>query len=145
MSDPSYEDAQLILRLYELRRESTMRDARQWFTSKFRSDSLEDMQKHCPPGSQEHAYFRMVTSYWDMAATFVVEGVLNDRMFSRTSGEAVLVWERVRPVISALRQAFSNPLYLKNLETVAESAIAAMKAEAPGAYESFVSRVVRPE
>lgn len=144
MSDPCYEDAQLILRLYELRRENTMRDARQWFASKFRSETLEDMQRHCPPGSQEHAYFRMVTSYWDMAATFVVEGVLNERMFSRTSGEALLVWERVRPVIGALRQGFANPVYLKNLETVAEKAIAAMKAEAPGAYESFVSRVVRP-
>lgn len=144
MSKPGYDDANLILRLYELRRERTMREARQWFTSKFRADSLEAMHKQCPPGSQEHAYFRMVTSYWDMAAAFVVDGVLDAGLFAKTSGECVLVWEKVRPVIGPLREEFRNSLYLKNLETVAETAIATMRENAPGAYESFVARVVRP-
>lgn len=144
MSSPTHEDANLILRLYELRRENTMREARQWITGKFRADSLEDFIKHCPPGGPEHAYFRMVTSYWDMAAAFVVDRVLDEGLFAKTSGECVLVWEKVRPFIGELRAEFSNPLYLKNLETVAESVIAGLKENAPGAYESFVSRVVRP-
>ena len=63
-----------------------MRKARQWFGT-FSATSLEEVQKLAPPGSQENAYFRMVVSYWDMAASFVTAGVLNEELFLQTNGE----------------------------------------------------------
>src|SRR5258708_2817486 len=83
----TYEDANLLLRLYELRREDKLRQARDWFTKKFKVSTLEEFQKLCPQGSEEHAYFRMVTSYWDMAASFVTGGVLHEELFMQNSRE----------------------------------------------------------
>ncbi len=143
MAEATHEDANLILRLYELRRETTMREARQWLTGEFSADSLDEFTRKCPPGSRENAYFRMVTSYWDMAGLFVVSGVLDQEMFIRSSGESIVVWERVRPFIGELRETFKNPMFLKNLETVAEAGIASMRENAPGAYETFLGRVIR--
>jgi hypothetical protein len=83
----------------------------------------------------------MVTSYWDMAGLFVMEGVLNESIFVKSSAESVIVWERVRPFIRELRESFKNPLFLKNLETVAEAGVAWMQQNAPGAHESLLARV----
>ena len=62
----THEDANLILRLYDLRREEKLRQARDWFFKNFHARNIEEFGKLCPHGSQEHAYHRMVTSYWDM-------------------------------------------------------------------------------
>ncbi|PWU10063.1 MAG: hypothetical protein C5B51_04885 [Terriglobia bacterium] len=133
----TYDDANLILRLYELRREETLRKARQWFMT-FSATSLEEVQKAAPQGSQENAYMRMVTSYWDMAATFVTSGVLNEELFLETNGEALFIWEKIRPLVPAIREAFQSPGYMSNLEKVANVAIKRMGADA---YESFSARV----
>ena len=133
----TYDDANLCLRLYELRREDTMRKARQWFFG-FNASTLEEMQKTAPMGSQENAYFRMVTSYWDMAATFVTSGVLNEELFLQTSGEALFVWEKIRTLVPGMREANKMPQYLSNLESVANAAIKRM---GPEAYQSFSDRI----
>jgi len=133
----TYDDANLILRLYELRREETMRKARQWFGT-FSANSMEEMQKATPPGSPENAYMRMVTSYWDMAASFVTSGVLNEELFLQTNGEALFVWEKIRGLVPAIREAYKMPTYLHNLETVANAAIKRMT---PEAYQSFSARI----
>jgi hypothetical protein len=133
----TYDDANLILRLYELRREETMRKARAWFFG-FTPNTLEDVNKAAPIGSEQNAYMRMVTSYWDMAASFVTKGVLNEELFLETQGEALFVWEKVRPIVSATREANKMPHYLANLETVANAAIKRM---GPEAYQSFSSRI----
>lgn len=141
MAQATYEDAGLIMRLYELRREEKMRQARQWMAGKFSARTMDELNEQCPPGSEEHAYFRMVTSYWDMAATFVTEGVLDQGLFIRTSGEALFLWEKVRPVVGEVRTAFKNPLFLGNLETVATAHIAWMNENVPGAHEAFQERI----
>jgi len=133
----TYDDANLILRLYELRREETMRKARAWFFG-FTANTLEDVQKAAPMGSEQNAYMRMVTSYWDMAASFVTSGVLNEELFLETQGEALFVWEKVRAIVPAMRQANQMPAYLGNLEKVANAAIKRM---GPEAYQSFSSRI----
>jgi len=133
----TYDDANLILRLYELRREETMRKARAWFFG-FTPTTLEDVQKAAPMGSQENAYMRMVTSYWDMAAAFVTNGVLNEELFLETNGEALFVWEKVRTIVAGTREAYKNPTYLANLEAVATAAIKRM---GPAAYETFSNRI----
>lgn len=130
----TYDDANLCLRLYELRREETMRKARQWFAT-FSAKTPADLSA---PGTQENAYLRMVTSYWDMAATFVTSGVLNEELFMQTNGELTFVWEKVRELVPQVRAQNKNPNYLKNLETVGNAAIKRMPAEA---YQQFSAMI----
>ena len=67
----TYDDVNLLLRLYDMRREDRLRQARAWFAGKFRAATMDDFQKICPPGSDENASFLQVTSYWDMVASFM--------------------------------------------------------------------------
>jgi len=133
----TYDDANLILRLYELRREETMRKARQWFAS-FAPNNPEEIQKVTTFGTQENAYMRMVLSYWDMAASMVTSGVLNEDLFLESGGELLFTWEKVRHIVPESRARMNNPAYLKNLETVAQAAIKRM---GPEAYESWSAMV----
>jgi hypothetical protein len=111
----TYEDAQLILRLFELRREEKMRKARDWFTSKFFPRTIDDFKVIQNPSAPENAYFRMVTSYWDMAASFIVQGVLNPELFVESGGEMLFVWAKLEEFIPQLRQGLSTH-YLTNIE-----------------------------
>ena len=74
MTQATYDDANLLIRLYDLRREEKLREARAWFTANFKPNSMADIQQLCPPGSENNARMRMVASYWDMAASFVTAG-----------------------------------------------------------------------
>jgi hypothetical protein len=137
----TYDDANLILRLYELRREETMRKARAWFAANFNATTAEEMMKLCPPGSQENAYVRMVLGYWEMAASFVTAGVLNQDLLFQSSGELVFVWEKVRHVLPSFREYTKNPNSWHNLETVGNAYIEHMKANGPEAYPTFQAMV----
>jgi hypothetical protein len=137
----TYDDANLILRLYELRREEKLRKAREWFAANFTPASLEDVQRIAPMGSQENAYMRMVLSYWDMAASFVTSGVLNQELFFQSNGELMFVWERVRALAPAFREFIKNPRYWQNLETVGNALIKRMEANGPEAYPHFQKMV----
>jgi L-rhamnose mutarotase len=135
----TYEDANLLLRLYELRREDKMRQARDWFNKNFHANNLEELSKICPLGSQEHAYFRMVSSYWDMAASFVTSGVLQRELFMQNSREMLFVWIRMSDVVPAMREAQKNPEIARNLETLANAMIEQEKQR--GSYEAFRNMV----
>jgi hypothetical protein len=111
----THEDAQLILRLYELRREEKMRKAREWFSFKFFPRTVEDFKALQDPAAPENAYFRMVTSYWDMAASFIVQGVLNPELFAESGGELLFVWAKLEEFMPQFRQGF-GPHYLANIE-----------------------------
>jgi len=140
----TYDDANLLLRLYELRREEKLRAARDWFAKNFHASTLEEMQKLCPIGSQENAYFRMVTSYWEMAASFVTGRVLHQELFAQSSRELLFVWTRISDIIPTWREAFKNPDIGKNMETVADAMIEEEKRR--GSYDTFRNMVrgVRP-
>jgi hypothetical protein len=115
MSSP-YESATLIIRLYELRREPTMREARNWFARSFNPTSIDDvMQAVSGPNS---GYFRMVTSYWDMAASFVLHGAIDEAMFNDANGEQHVVFAKIEPFIGDYRARTGNPAYLGSLETL---------------------------
>ena len=120
----TYEDANLLLRLYELRREERLRKAREWFIKNFHASTMEEFQKLCPLGSEENAFYRMVVSYWDMAASFVTGGVMHEGLFTQNSRELLLVWERIRDVVPPLRETFKNSNIARNMETVANAMIA---------------------
>jgi hypothetical protein len=140
----TYDDANLILRLYELRREDKMRVARDWFMKNFRATSLEEAMQIIPMGSQENAYFRMVVSYWEMAASFVTSGVLNQELFFESNGEMLFVWERTRPLVAGFRGMTKNPEAWKNLEKVGNAYIEHMKSKGPEVYESFQAMINSP-
>lgn len=113
------DSANLILKLYEIRREDTMRKARD-FVLTFDPQSIEDyMAGMMGPNS---AYIRMVTSYWEMAASFVVQGAIDATMFDETQGEHVLVFGKLEGFLPELRAAMGNPGMFKNLEQVCISA-----------------------
>ena len=113
----TYEDARLILHLYELRREQRLREARDWFTGKFQPKSLEDVRTiGAARGTPENASYRMVTTYWDMAASFVARGILDSELFLESGGEMLVVWAKLEPFVADLRQG--NPRLLKNVEQV---------------------------
>jgi hypothetical protein len=113
----AYESADLLLRLYELRREPTMREARAWFALRFNPATFDEAVQITP---QENAYFRMVSSYWDMAASFVLNGAIDDKMFTDANGEYIVVWAKVEPLIGEIRKMYGNPNFLTSLEQVAE-------------------------
>lgn len=140
-SRPTYDDANLILRLYEMRREERMREARAWFTAHFRPKAWEELATLVPPGSQENASYRMVISYWDMVASFVVTGVLNRELFFQSGRELLVVHERLRPVLAGIREAYRDPGYLGNLEKVGDELAAYMQAQSAEAYQAFVKRI----
>jgi len=137
----TYDDANLIMRLYDLRREEKLREARAWFVSYFKPKSMADINQLCPPGSDNNARMRQVASYWDMAASFVTAGVLNADLFFASNREMLVVAVRFRPVIAELRAAFKDPSFLKNLETVAQQFSDHLDKVGPGTLEAFVARV----
>jgi hypothetical protein len=109
-----YESATLLIRLYELRRDATMREARNWYARSFNPDSIDDvMQALYGPNS---AHFRMVTSYWDMAASFVLNGAIDEQMFNDANGEHHVVFAKIEPFIAEYRARMGNPLYLASIE-----------------------------
>ena len=137
----THEDVNLLLRLYELRTEARMRAARAWFISKCKASSYEEAMKLAPPGSDENASFRMVSSYWDMVASCVAAGVLNANLFYESNRELLVAWVRIKPILPAIREAFADPFYLHSLEEVGEDYAAWLNERAPGSFEAFAKRI----
>ena len=136
----TYDDARLILSLYETRREERLRKARAWFAGSFKPRSLEDFAALCPPGSDENASYRMVTTYWEMVASFITSGVLSQELFFQSGRELLLVWERLREILPALRERNKDPFAYANLEAVATAYIEYLDRRAPGTYAAFSAR-----
>ncbi len=103
----AYESADLILKLYDLRREEVMRKAREWYTRQFHPMSAQDVINTLR--GEHSAYFRMVTSYWEMAASFVNNGVIDWQMFMGANpGEPVNVFAKLYPYLEELRAMFAS-------------------------------------
>lgn len=113
-----HHDADLILKLYDLRREKTMREARTWFFM-FNPQSPKDFLDVMT--SDKSGYFRMVVSYWDMACSLVNNGAIDEQMFNDANGEHIFVYAKMEPFLEALRAESENPQYLAHLEKVVKS------------------------
>ncbi len=110
-------DAQIILYLYELRREPEMRKARDFISSKFWPESAEDTLRIARAyPSPENTWLRQVTSYWEMAASFVMRGALHEGLFYDSSGEMYCVYAKFKPFLPGIRQKL--PYFLLNVESV---------------------------
>ncbi len=115
MSSVPYQSADLILKLYDLRREARMREARTWFIG-FTPDSTDDILTTLR--GAHSADFRMVATYWDMAASLVLNGAIDEQMFHDANGEHIAVFAKVAPFVAEYREKTGLPHYLKQLETL---------------------------
>ena len=118
---PTIADAQLILQLYDLRREAEMRKARSWWGGEFFPQSADDFLKVVwAAGTQENAWLRQVSGYWGIVASFVLTGVLNEELFLQPgfSGELFLIYAKVHPFVKELREKLNDPNFFVQIETV---------------------------
>lgn len=129
--DPS--NADLLIKVYDLRREEKLRKARAWLLAKFWFDDMKSFLEACPPGTDENAYYRQVITYWDMVAAIVNRGMIDEDLFFETTFEGTLTWIRVRPVVAEFRAMRKNPLYVMNLEKMADRQVSWMNERAPEA------------
>ena len=114
-------DAQLIMQLYDLRREAEMRKARSWWLGEFWPQSADDFTKVVgATGSQENNWLRQVGGYWSMAASFVLQGALNEELFLQpaVSGEMYFLLAKVQPFLKELREKSGDPQMFANIEKV---------------------------
>jgi hypothetical protein len=109
------ESANLILKLYDLRRETVMRDARTWFFT-FNPTSVQDFIEVMM--GEHSGHYRMVVSYWDMAASMVNQGAIDEELFNASGGEIVFVYAKIEKFIPELRAMFGADEMLKNMETL---------------------------
>ena len=101
-------DVEVILKLYELRRDEVMRRARNWYFSEFNPESAKDIVKLMLSSAEQSAYYRMITSYWEMASSFVNNDGIDERMFLEANTEHVGVFARIEPFIADVREAFGE-------------------------------------
>jgi hypothetical protein len=137
MGQVTNEQVNLYLRLFELRREPRLREARDWFGNSFRVTTPEEMMKLCPPGSKENTFMRMVVGYWEMVASIVNRNQIDPDFYFENSGEEWMVWERVKPVLTAWRTMFKNPHVFANLEEHVKRMEAWREKRAPGSTDAM--------
>jgi hypothetical protein len=116
MPKPTVEQADLMLRLYEMRRDPEMRRARAYMLSEFQATTWDDVGYLS--GSERDRHFRMVTSYWEMVAAIVNRGLIDEDLFFDTQGEGLFTWLRVRDLVPEGRKQL-RPTWLWNLERMA--------------------------
>src|SRR5437868_15533487 len=119
MASPTHEQAQLQLKLYDLRRETRLRQARDWYWQKYWADTLDEAMRVAPMGTEAGTFFMMVVSYWDQACAYLNYGLLHEDLFFETSGEFFRVCERIKPTIVEGRKRWSSPLFLAHMDDAA--------------------------
>ena len=123
MRKPSHADAELLLRLYEIRREPELRHARKWFLTEFKPGEWSEIKARYLSHTDEDRWFRMTCSYWEMLGMLVARGVLHDELFFEHTGEDVVTWERCKPWIEGARAAI-RPTYLHHFEALVTNHVA---------------------
>jgi hypothetical protein len=112
------DDAKLILKLYDLRREPVMRKARDFVNNFFPKSADEFLRLAQAWGSEENAYVRQVVSYWDMAASLVLRGALHEELFLDSAGEMIFTFAKIHPFLAEMRERMGVPEFLRNIETL---------------------------
>jgi hypothetical protein len=138
---PDHNDANLILRLYELRREERMRKARAWYLSSFTFKTVEEFFQAFPMGTEENASARMVLTYWDMVASFLNSGVLDRELFYKSGNELLFAYLRFAHLMEGTRAIYGDPTAYSELEQAGEAMIEWKKSRSPEGFEAFRKRV----
>jgi hypothetical protein len=133
-------EGELILKLYELRREDTMRIARDWFFRECNPTSLADM--NAIMFSEHSGHLRMVMSYWEMAAALVNHGAISLDLFTDTNGEHISVFAKMEPLLAEVRAAY-GPQFMKSLEQLIDATPDGRKrvAEMRERYKAIVAQM----
>lgn len=117
---PTYEQAQLHLQVYDLRREARLRQARDWFQQNYRAQTFDEANRIAPMGTEKGNFVGMVIGYWEQACALLNYGLLHEDLFFETSGEFFGVWEALKPVVPEFRERYVNKNLLVNLEKAAQ-------------------------
>jgi hypothetical protein len=123
MRKPTHADAELLLRLYEIRRDPELRRARKWFLTEFQPGGWADIKARYLSHSDEDRWFRMTISYWELVGTLVNRGVLHAELFFDHTGEELVTWERCKSWITEAR-ADIRPTYLYQFEKLVRDHLA---------------------
>lgn len=125
---PTATDAQLILKLYDLRREAEMRKARNFMAFEFSPKGVDDVLKVVMAfGTPQNAWFRQALSYWEMAANLALQGTIHPQVFLDNAGELFFFYVKLKPFLKGVRQAMESPEFLAHMEKVCEGTPAARK------------------
>src|SRR3954465_6312679 len=116
---PTHEQAQLQLQVYEQRRETRLREARDWFFKNYFVNTMEDSMRIAGPGTENGGLVMMVFSYWEQTCALLNYGLLHEDLFFETSGEFFGVWQALKAVVPQFREKFKNQTFLANLESAA--------------------------
>lgn len=131
---PDHADADIILRLYDLRREAVMRDSREKIRLQFQPKSWADVEAVLKPDHPLNTAYRMVSTYWEMAASFARHGILHPEVFGENCAEGLFLYAKMLPFLAKLRE--TAPLAFRNTEWVVENS-----AEARRRLEMFRARI----
>jgi len=115
MRKPTPADAEVLMRLYEIRRDPELRRARQWFLTEFKATEWSEIKAGYLKFADEDRWFRMTTSYWEMVGSMVNREVVHPELFFDHTGEDIVTWERCKPWIAGAR-ADIRPSYLIQFE-----------------------------
>jgi hypothetical protein len=134
---PNHHDAELVLRVYELRREPIMRDARNAINGQFWPKSTDDVIALTRPDHPLNAAWRQTTSYWEMVYSFARHGVVDANFWAENNGEGLFLFAKVAPHIDTLRRDVS-PVAFRNTEWIARES-----AEGRRIFEQLSGRVAK--
>lgn len=126
MAKPTTADAELLLHLYEIRREPELRQARKWFLTEFRAQTWQEIKSRYLSHDDEDRWFRMTTSYWEMVGTLVNRGALHADLYFDHTGEDIVSWERCKAWVAEAR-ADLRPTYLYQFEQLVTAHLAFRK------------------
>jgi hypothetical protein len=122
--------AELILKLYEIRRETALRTARDYVGGEFQPKSVDEFVNLVKDGGKPSGHILQVYGYWDMVAAFVVHGALDESLIFDTCQEMYFQFEKIQPYLAGFRQKMNLPEFLKSMEVVRQTR-AATKAKSP--------------
>lgn len=134
---PTYEQGQLHLQVYDLRREARLRQARDWFQQNFKAQTIEEIERLAPMGSEKSAFVGMVFGYWEQACTLLNYGLLHEGLFFETSGEFYGVYDRIKDVLPEFRQKMGDKFMMSNLEKAAKRFEAWSNKRSPGSIDKM--------
>ena len=132
---PDHHDAELLLRVYELRREPVMRESRAAIIQKFWPKTFAEVQAVLKGDHPLNAAYRQVNTYWEMVYGMVKHGVVHADYFLESNGEGMLVFAKLAPFLEDLRREHS-PLAFQNAEWVAKNTAVGRRA-----FEMMAARV----
>jgi hypothetical protein len=132
MTEPTHEQGQLQLQIYDLRREAKLRQARDWFFQNYHVDTLDEAMRIAAPGTENGTLAMMVLGYWDQACAYLNHGLLHEDLFFETNGEFFGVWELVKGILPEGRRRFANAQFLANLEKAAQRYESWIESRSPG-------------